>query len=248
MDETMMPTERLHRSVGELDLDRGYFDDIIDSDDDVEEIVPASVFSRQYGASNSKTSTPVAPVVLQSLPTICVRAVDLYCVPCTTDASSVTTPVRQTNDCSICCEGVTVHSTAVRLPCSHIYHPKCIDTWLRQNHTCPICRFSLPTLADFTTPRSILQKRHEEKLVAMSMSSKADGDCVHALRPMNYTNSEIQHMSINDLKAMYTQWVTCTYHQTFMSLKIPDHVAEYNKDVLVAYLVLCNVIVVNTDE
>ena len=229
--EAMIPMERLHRSVGELDLDRGYFDDISDDDED-DEIVPASVFSRQYGASNGKSSTPVAPVVLQNLPTICVRPEDLYCMPCPTATAST----KQATDCSICCEAVTVQSVAVRLPCSHVFHPNCIDTWLRQNHTCPICRSSLPTLANFTTPRAILKKRHEDKLAAAS----EDG---HELRPMQFTKAELYGMSINDLKAMYTQWVTCTYHQTFMSLKIPDHIAEYNKESLMNYLVECNVIV-----
>lgn len=233
IDEPMLPTARLHRSVGELNLDSGYFDDISDDEDD--EIVPPSVFSRQYGASNSKSSTPVAPVVLQCLPTIRVRSEDLYCMPCLS-ATTATTPIKSTTDCSICCEDVTVHSVAVRLPCSHMYHPNCIDSWLRQNHTCPICRCSLPTLADFTTPRSILKKRHEEQLAAAS-------DEGHELRPMQFTKVEVYGMSINDLKAMYTQWVTCTYHQTFMSLKIPDHIAEYNKESLMNYLVECNVIV-----
>ena len=247
MNEPMMPTERLHRSMGDLDLDRGYFDDIMDSESDYDDvIVPPSVFSRQYGASHNKSSAPVAPVVLQSLPTIRVRAEDLYCTPCTAIAVAMT-PTKHTSDCSICCEAVTVHSTAVRLPCSHIYHPTCIDTWLRQNHTCPICRFPLPTLADFTTPRSVLQKRHEEKLVAMSRGEE-DGDRVHELRPVQYTRAEVQGMSIIELKDVYTQWVTCTYHRTFMSLKIPDHVAEYNKEMLIVYMVLCNVIAVKEDQ
>ena len=248
-DEPMVPTQRLHRSVGDLDLDRGYFDDILDSDDDSDDsvdLVPPSVFSRQYGASSHKSSTPVAPVVLQCLPTITVRSEDLYCMPCPTTPATAS-PTKHTSECSICCEVVSVHSTAVRLPCSHVYHPTCIDMWLRQNHTCPICRCSLPTLADFTTPRTILQKKHEEKLVALSMG-KEDGDGVNILRPMKFTDTEVKSMSINDLKTIYTQWVTCTYHQTFMSLRIPDHVAEYNKELLIAYMVLCNVIVVKVTE
>ena len=227
-DEPIRPTERLHRSLGDLNLDSGYFDDI---DDDDDALVPASVFSRQYGTSSSKSSSPVAPVVLQSLPTIQVRSEDLYCIPCPT-IPAPSTSTKNTSDCSICCEAVAVHSTGVRLPCSHIYHPACIDTWLRQNHTCPICRCSLPTLADFTTPRSILQKRRE-----------TEDHAGHELRPIQYTNSEVHAMSIIDLKAIYVQWVTCTYHKTFMSLKIPDDVAEYNKESLIAFLVEKNVVV-----
>ena len=220
IDESIVPTECLHRSVDDSDSNRGYFDDISDSDTDGEDIVPKSIFSRQYNASNKNSSIPVAPVVLQSLPTIRVRAEDLNCIPCP-NTSAMRTRSKQSSDCFICGETVLVHTTAVRLPCSHIYHPKCIDMWLRQHHTCPNCCCPLPTLADFTTPRSILQKRHEEKLVAISRG-KDETNYDHELRPIQFNQAELKDMSINDLKAIHTQWVTCTYNQTFMSMRIPD--------------------------
>lgn len=42
--------------------------------------------------------------------------------------------------CVICmCEFETRQTLRV-LPCSHEYHAKCIDKWLKSNRTCPICR------------------------------------------------------------------------------------------------------------
>ncbi|KAK4748876.1 hypothetical protein SAY87_015462 [Trapa incisa] len=34
--------------------------------------------------------------------------------------------------------------SAVKMPCSHKYHRKCILQWLKENHVCPLCRFGLP--------------------------------------------------------------------------------------------------------
>lgn len=43
--------------------------------------------------------------------------------------------------CSICLEDYKADD-AVRLfpECGHLFHVKCIDTWLKANPTCPVCR------------------------------------------------------------------------------------------------------------
>ncbi|XP_022735668.1 E3 ubiquitin-protein ligase SIRP1-like [Durio zibethinus] len=48
-------------------------------------------------------------------------------------------------DCVICLEEIKVGSGASRMPCSHTFHAICIETWLKQSHYCPICRFEMPT-------------------------------------------------------------------------------------------------------
>nr|GLL16743.1 uncharacterized protein LOC110012102 [Ipomoea trifida] len=50
--------------------------------------------------------------------------------------------------CSICLEEVVFGMKATGMPCSHVFHGDCILKWLKGDHTCPVCRYSLP----FTLP------------------------------------------------------------------------------------------------
>ncbi|EHB18096.1 E3 ubiquitin-protein ligase RLIM [Heterocephalus glaber] len=47
--------------------------------------------------------------------------------------------------CSICIRDYTEDNKLRKLPCSHEYHPHCIDRWLSENSTCPICRRTVLT-------------------------------------------------------------------------------------------------------
>ena len=51
-----------------------------------------------------------------------------------------TVPLRVTR-CSICLE--TLHPRFLELACTHHFHSKCIETWLKNNTTCPLCRCSI---------------------------------------------------------------------------------------------------------
>ncbi|KAJ9140613.1 hypothetical protein P3X46_031241 [Hevea brasiliensis] len=45
--------------------------------------------------------------------------------------------------CTICLEEILIGSEAVRMPCSHLYHHRCICTWLERSRVCPLCRFEI---------------------------------------------------------------------------------------------------------
>lgn len=49
---------------------------------------------------------------------------------------------EEEESCSICLEEL---SAALRMPCSHMFHRECIQTWLRKSRCCPLCRFPMPT-------------------------------------------------------------------------------------------------------
>ncbi|XP_043698265.1 E3 ubiquitin-protein ligase SDIR1-like isoform X1 [Telopea speciosissima] len=43
--------------------------------------------------------------------------------------------------CSVCLEQVNAGEIIRSLPCLHQFHANCIDPWLRQQGTCPVCKF-----------------------------------------------------------------------------------------------------------
>mgnify|MGYP003689031605 FL=1 len=46
--------------------------------------------------------------------------------------------------CTICMENFTNNSIVRKINgCGHLFHINCIDTWLEENITCPVCRTDL---------------------------------------------------------------------------------------------------------
>lgn len=51
--------------------------------------------------------------------------------------------VLLSDTCSICCDNYKCGEYKRELPCSHVFHKKCIDKWLCGNDHCPICRVKI---------------------------------------------------------------------------------------------------------
>ncbi|KAK9116836.1 hypothetical protein Sjap_015783 [Stephania japonica] len=48
-------------------------------------------------------------------------------------------------NCRVCLENMEIGTEVTRMPCSHIFHPNCIDEWLDRHHVCPLCKYRMPT-------------------------------------------------------------------------------------------------------
>merc|ERR1719468_1184256 len=57
----------------------------------------------------------------------------------------------QTN-CAVCLCDFEGGERLRMLPCGHIFHSPCVDTWLRRNKVCPLCLYD----AELPPPRSRL--------------------------------------------------------------------------------------------
>jgi len=63
-------------------------------------------------------------------------------------SSSCSAPTASVNDdvtrsCSICLEEYARGDAVRTLPCLHCFHAPCVDHWLREHNTCPVCKHSL---------------------------------------------------------------------------------------------------------
>ncbi|KAF8015885.1 hypothetical protein BT93_H1434 [Corymbia citriodora subsp. variegata] len=47
--------------------------------------------------------------------------------------------------CSICLEDFHRAEKVTELPCSHVFHRRCIIRWLEGSNSCPLCRCRLDT-------------------------------------------------------------------------------------------------------
>ena len=50
---------------------------------------------------------------------------------------------KENDGCVICLDNFKTDEKIIKLPCNHIYHPECIQDWLKNNITCPLCRNEL---------------------------------------------------------------------------------------------------------
>lgn len=61
----------------------------------------------------------------------------------TIDDEEVKRLKMETEPCSICLENLSGSKTGgfpTRLPCSHVFHDRCLCEWFGRKNTCPMCR------------------------------------------------------------------------------------------------------------
>lgn len=87
---------------------------------------------------NGNVQTPATESFINSLPSSGFSRPRDHQDLCTTDDDR--RDVK--NSCSICIEGYQSGEEVSSLPCLHIFHRDCINKWLRQCNSCPICKLS----------------------------------------------------------------------------------------------------------
>lgn len=115
----------------------------------------------------SQAPPPASSKSIRQLPIVAVTPADLV------DESN--------RECCICFEPHSIHEKVCRLPCAHIFHVKCIHSWLEKHCTCPICRYEIPT------DNGQYEEGRKERM--------------KGIKP-RYAKYELERMAIRDLKRL----------------------------------------------
>ncbi len=127
---------------------------------------------RSPSPTTNKVYAPLSPPLPPS-PGL-VRNKNRSSAPANSDLPHRVLPYSQST-CSICLDDFDSHSTVVReLPCGHVFHPECVDTFLTTNSSlCPLCKKSvLPvgycpnTLTNAMVRRERMARRSGRRMTA----------------------------------------------------------------------------------
>jgi hypothetical protein len=93
-------------------------------DDDIDSLSYEQLLER-FGAP---TPTAASSSTIDQCPTYHLQPTDVERLP------------EGSRECTICLEAFMTEQELRTLPCLHMFHRECIDHWLAQNGSCPICK------------------------------------------------------------------------------------------------------------
>ncbi|XP_019362292.1 PREDICTED: E3 ubiquitin-protein ligase RNF43 [Gavialis gangeticus] len=90
-------------------------------------------FNRTQDSLQQQTMQAISQLATRTYPVRCQRA------PLWDSASSCSSAPM----CAICLEEFSEGQELRIISCSHEFHRECVDPWLQQHHTCPLCMFNI---------------------------------------------------------------------------------------------------------
>ncbi|XP_037788464.1 RING finger protein 150-like isoform X5 [Penaeus monodon] len=85
--------------------------------------------------------------------------------------------VTENECCAVCIEPYQVSDTVRTLPCKHEFHKSCVDPWLLEHRTCPMCKMDILKFYGFVLSGS------EESVLQLDMLEDTSGGDIEARAP-----------------------------------------------------------------
>jgi hypothetical protein len=106
-------------------------------------------------------------------------------------------------DCAICYKSVVPGTEVAVLPCSHWFHPICIDERVRMGNSCPYCRrWVSETEHGNESDQGHLSYGTIIKLIAIAMRPLLTMTALLAMRPLNGNDSDQSELWARVMRVM----------------------------------------------
>uniref|UniRef100_A0A8C4QGS1 Ring finger protein 150 n=1 Tax=Eptatretus burgeri TaxID=7764 RepID=A0A8C4QGS1_EPTBU len=84
------------------------------------------------------------------------------------------------DSCAVCIEGYKSSEEVRVLPCKHVFHKNCVDPWLVNHRTCPMCKLDiLDTLGIKVSDETAAENIEQNVEAAPTTSSSSDDPSAH---------------------------------------------------------------------
>lgn len=67
------------------------------------------------------------------------------------DPAPASTTPEESKSCPICYDEIEFPNAYTAGTCRHVFHKTCMDTWLKVNRSCPVCRVYVPLFSSLST-------------------------------------------------------------------------------------------------
>ena len=100
--------------------------------------------------------------------------------------------MNEEDRCAICLEDYKPRDVIRQLYCNHEFHKSCVDPWLYDKRTCPLCKVDIVTAyEDKNNSRSSSHRSRSEDAVTVNVSDQSISVAVVTGEEMVVTGEEI---------------------------------------------------------
>uniref|UniRef100_A0A8C8LQ64 RING-type domain-containing protein n=1 Tax=Oncorhynchus tshawytscha TaxID=74940 RepID=A0A8C8LQ64_ONCTS len=90
------------------------------------------------------------------------------------------------DNCAVCIEGYKANDVVRILPCRHIFHKSCVDPWLLDHRTCPMCKMNILKVPEHS-PMQPVKRSELPGLLYWLSPPRTEGCCKRPASPWFFT-------------------------------------------------------------
>ncbi|XP_010535271.1 PREDICTED: RING-H2 finger protein ATL11-like [Tarenaya hassleriana] len=134
---------------------------------------------------------------------------------------------KEALECPVCLNDFHDDETLRLIPnCCHVFHPDCIDAWLRSRATCPLCRLNLVSVPSEPFSLQIPDPARESAHVFPDRSRVSGSPDARLIDSVAWTNHSMPRRSMSTGLLRRSEWIGTPVNLERFTLRLPQEVHD----------------------